>query len=36
MRNAEDADGNVSTFLRVEYTCEDMANGPGGAFGGDE
>jgi hypothetical protein len=36
MRNAEDADGNVSTFLRVEYTCEDMASGPGGAFGGDE
>jgi hypothetical protein len=35
IRNAEDADGNVTTALRAEYTCEDMEAGPGGAFGGD-
>ncbi len=33
MRNAQDADGNVVTALRAEYTCEDMEAGPGGAFG---
>ena len=35
MRNAEDADGNVVTALRAEYSCDDMEAGPGGAFGGE-
>lgn len=34
LRNAEDADGNVTIALRAEYSCQDMADGPGGAFGG--
>ena len=35
IRNAQDADGNVTTALRAEYTCEDMEDvrGPGGGVG---
>jgi len=36
IRNAQDADGNVTTALRAEYTCEDMEDGPGGACGDGE
>jgi hypothetical protein len=35
MRNAEDDNGNTVTALRADYTCEDMEDGPGGAFGGE-
>lgn len=34
MANAVDSSGATTTFLRAEYTCEMMREGPGGAFGG--
>ena len=34
MSTATNSEGANTTFLRAEYSCEDMLNGPGGAFGG--
>jgi hypothetical protein len=31
---AENSDGEQEVALRVEFTCDDMRNGPGGAFSG--
>ena len=32
VRPAENADGERVSGLRARFTCEDMENGPGGAF----
>lgn len=34
IRTEENADGDRMIALRARFTCEDMADGPGGAFGG--
>jgi len=34
IRTEENEDGERMVALRARFTCEDMADGPGGAFGG--